>query len=91
MPDVLMVEGCAKATLEQGGDGAYIARFDELVEFAGCLERSNDFQLREILAALGSVLEVEVPKYVNGGLPDVLAKSLHVFRRHQHLLISKTY
>jgi hypothetical protein len=34
MPDVLMVEGCAKATLGQGGDGAYIARFDELVEFA---------------------------------------------------------
>ena len=86
MPDVLMVEGCATATLEQGGDGAYIARFDELVEFAGCLERSNDFQLCEILASLKTVLEFEIPKYEGGELPVVLAEAHHVFRRHQHLL-----
>jgi hypothetical protein len=72
MPDVLMVEGCAKATLEQGGDGAYIARFDELVEFAGCLERSNDFQLCEILASLKTVLEFEILKYEGGELAPAL-------------------
>ena len=37
--ELLAIEECAKATLEQGIDGAYISNLDELFEFAACLKR----------------------------------------------------
>ena len=39
IPDILDVEECARATLERGMDGAYIANLDELFEFAACLSQ----------------------------------------------------
>ena len=62
--DFLAVEEYAKATLERGIDGAYIATLDELFEFAMLLKRRWERQQKaEIITGqnLNSEIRAETP------------------------------
>lgn len=57
--ELLAVEECAKATLERGIDGAYIANLDELFEFAMLLKRR--WERQELMVNLSPAKNAENP------------------------------
>ena len=57
--DFLAVEEYAKATLERGIDGAYIANLDELFEFATLLKRR--WERQKLMVNLSPAKNAENP------------------------------